>query len=292
MIRSMTGYGYYKYQDENVSMDVEIKTVNHRYCDIYIRMPKQLSCFEDKIRSLIMSRIHRGKVDVFLNWENLGEGVKKVILDKNLAVEYYNAMTQLSEELQLKDDITTSVLARFPEILRIEKKEENSERVWAILEQAVNEALNLLVAMREAEGEKLKESLVEMCNNIENYRLKIKEREPLVIAEYKERLSARIKELLDSDVVDESRLAMEVAIFADKCSINEELVRLRSHLDQFLDILSMDGPVGRKLDFLLQEMNREVNTIGAKSSDLDITKSVIELKSEIEKLREQIQNVE
>jgi len=292
MIRSMTGYGYYKYQDENVSMDVEIKTVNHRYCDIYIRMPRQLSCFEDKVRSLIMSRIYRGKVDVFLNWENLGEGVKKVILDRNLAVEYYNAMTKLGEELQLRDDISTSSLARFPEILRIEKKEENSEEVWNILEQAINEALNVLIAMREAEGEKLKSSLIELCNNIENYRLKIKEREPLVVAEYKEKLSARIKELMDSDIVDETRLAMEVAIFADKCSINEELVRLRSHLDQFLDILSMDGPVGRKLDFLLQEMNREVNTIGAKANDLDITRNVIELKSEIEKIREQIQNVE
>lgn len=292
MIRSMTGYGYYKYQDETVSMDVEIKTVNHRYCDIYIRMPKQLSCFEDKVRALIMSRIHRGKVDVFLNWENLGEEVKKVILDRNLAIEYYNAMTKLSEELQLRDDISTSSLARFPEILRIEKKEENSERVWMILEQAINEALNVLIAMREVEGEKLKASLVELCNNIENYRLKIKEREPLVIAEYKERLTARIKELMDSDVVDETRIAMEVAIFADKCSINEELVRLRSHLDQFLDILSMDGPVGRKLDFLLQEMNREVNTIGAKANDLDITRNVIELKSEIEKIREQVQNVE
>lgn len=292
MIRSMTGYGYYKYQDENVSMDVEIKTVNHRYCDIYIRMPRQLSCFEDKVRSLVMNRIGRGKVDVFLNWENLGEGVKKVILDKNLAIEYYNAMTQLGEELQLRDDISTSSLARFPEILRIEKKEENSEEIWAILEKAVNEALNVLIAMREAEGEKLKASLVEMCNNIENYRLRIMEREPLVIAEYKEKLSARIRELMESDVVDETRLAMEVAIFADKCSINEELVRLRSHLDQFLDILSMDGPVGRKLDFLLQEMNREVNTIGAKANDLDITRNVIEMKSEIEKIREQIQNVE
>lgn len=292
MIRSMTGYGYYKYQDELICMDVEIKTVNHRYCDIYIRMPRQLSCFEDKVRSLITNRIYRGKVDVFLNWENLGEGIKKVILDKNLAVEYYNAMCKLAEELQLRDDISSSSLARFPEILRIEKKEENTEEVWFILEKAVNEALNVLIAMREAEGEKLKTSLVEICNNIENYRLKIKEREPLVVAEYKEKLSARIKELMDSDFIDETRLAMEVAIFADKCSINEELVRLRSHIDQFLDILGMEGPIGRKLDFLLQEMNREVNTIGAKANDLDITRNVIELKSEIEKIREQIQNVE
>ncbi|NLM11053.1 MAG: YicC family protein [Clostridiaceae bacterium] len=292
MIRSMTGYGYYKYQDDLVCMDVEIKTVNHRYCDIYIRMPRQLSCFEDKVRSLIMNRIYRGKVDVFLNWENLGEGVKKVILDKNLALEYYNAMSKLAEELQLRDDISSLSLARFPEILRIEKKEENSEEVWSILEQAVNKALDVLIEMREAEGEKLKASLVDICNNIENYRLKIKEREPLVVDEYKEKLTARIQELMTGDVVDQSRLAMEVAIFADKCSIDEELVRLKSHIDQFMDILTMEGPVGRKLDFLLQEMNREVNTIGAKANDLNITKNVIELKSEIEKIREQIQNVE
>ncbi|NLX76105.1 MAG: YicC family protein [Clostridiaceae bacterium] len=292
MIRSMTGYGYYKYQDELVSMDVEIKTVNHRYCDVYIRMPRQLSCFEDKVRSLIMSRVFRGKVDVFINWENLGEGVKKVILDKNLALEYYNAMRELAEELQLRDDVSSLALARFPEILRIEKKEENSDEVWSVLEHAVNKALDLLIEMREAEGEKLKASLVEICKNIENYRLRIKEREPLVVAEYKEKLSGRIQELMTNDVVDQSRLAMEVAIFADKCSINEELVRLKSHIDQFLEIMNTEGPTGRKLDFLLQEMNREVNTIGAKANDLDITKNVIELKSEIEKIREQVQNVE
>ena len=292
MIRSMTGYGYYKYQDELVSMDVEIKTVNHRYCDVYIRMPRQLSCFEDKVRSLIMSRVFRGKVDVFINWENLGEGVKKAILDKHLALEYYNAMSELAEELQLRDDVSSLALARFPGILRIEKKEENSDEVWSVLEHAVNKALDLLIEMREAEGEKLKASLVEICKNIENYRLRIKEREPLVVAEYKEKLSGRIQELMTNDVVDQSRLAMEVAIFADKCSINEELVRLKSHIDQFLEIMNTEGPTGRKIDFLLQEMNREVNTIGAKANDLDITKNVIELKSEIEKIREQVQNVE
>jgi uncharacterized protein (TIGR00255 family) len=160
------------------------------------------------------------------------------------------------------------------------------------LEHAVNKALDLLIEMREAEGEKLKASLVEICKNIENYRLRIKEREPLVVAEYKEKLSGRIQELMTNDVVDQSRLAMEVAIFADKCSINEELVRLKSHIDQFLEIMNTEGPTGRKIDFLLQEMNREVNTIGAKANDLDITKNVIELKSEIEKIREQVQNVE
>lgn len=292
MIRSMTGYGHYKYQDEQIHMDVEIKTVNHRYCDVYIRMPRQLSCFEDKIRSLITSRVSRGKVDVFLNWENLGEGVKEVVLDEGLAREYYDAMSKLAQEFQLRDDISSSSLARFPEILKVEKKEENSETVWSIIEQVISGALDVLISMREAEGEKLRESLLEICENIESYRLKIEEREPFVVDEYKEKLSSRIRELVDNDTVDEMRLAMEVAIFADKCSINEELIRLRSHLDQFHDILTMNGPIGKKLDFLLQEMNREVNTIGSKANDLDITRNVVELKNEIEKIREQIQNIE
>ena len=226
MIRSMTGYGYYKYQDELVNMDVEIKTVNHRYCDVYIRMPRQLNCFEEKIRSLITSRIFRGKVDVFLNWENLGEGVKKVILDDNLAREYYNAVNRLAQDHKLRDDISALSFARFPEILKIENKDEISDNVWPILEQALNGALDALIQMRETEGKKLKESLFEICKKIENYRLKIKEREPSMVIEYKERLSNRIKELVEDSSIDEIRLAMEVAIFADKCSINEELVRL------------------------------------------------------------------
>lgn len=292
MIKSMTGYGHYEYQDEEVRMSIELKTVNHRYCDVYIRLPRQLSCFEDKIRSLITSRVSRGKVDVFLNWENIGEGTKEVVLDESLARAYYEAMGKLAGNLGLRDDISSSSLARFPEILHIEKKEEDGDTVWTILQKAVNEAIDTLIAMREAEGEKLKKSLLDICQSIGEYRLKILEHAPTVVSEYKEKLTARIHELMDNNTVDEMRLAMEVAIFADKCSINEELVRLKSHLDQFRDIVEIDGPIGKKLDFLLQEMNREVNTIGSKANSLAITKNVVELKSEIEKLREQIQNIE
>jgi uncharacterized protein (TIGR00255 family) len=292
MIRSMTGYGHYEYQNEEIRMSIEIKTVNHRYCDVYIRLPRQLSCFEDKVRSLVTGRVSRGKIDIFINWENIGEGKKEVILDEGLARAYYEAMSKIAQNLGLRDDISSSSLARFPEILRVEKKEEDSEAVWMILEKAVNEAVSTLLSMREAEGEKLKSSLLEICETIEGYRQKILARAPQVVIEYREKLSARIRELMDNNTIDEMRIAMEVAMFADKASINEELVRLRSHLDQFGQIINLDGPIGKKLDFLLQEMNREVNTIGSKANDLEITRNVVELKSEIEKLREQIQNIE
>lgn len=292
MLRSMTGYGYYEYQSEDIRMSVELKSVNHRYCDVFIRLPRQLSCFEENLRSLITNRISRGKLDVFINWENIGEGDKEVILDSNLARAYYESMSKLAEELGLREDISSSTLARFPEILRIEKKEGDSDETLAILQDAVNKAIDMLVQMRETEGEKLYKSLVEISRTAEEYIKKLADRAPFVTSEYKEKLSARIKELLDNNIVDESRLAMEVALFADKCSINEELTRLESHIEQFRDIMKMEGPVGKKLDFLVQEMNREVNTIGSKANDLKITKNVVELKSEIEKIREQIQNIE
>ncbi len=292
MIKSMTGYGHHEYQNEEVRMSIEIKTVNHRYCDVYIRLPRQLSCFEDKVRSLITSRVSRGKIDVFINWENIGEGKKEVILDEGLARAYYEAMGKIAQNLGLREDISSASLARFPEILRVEKKEEDNEAIWVVLEIAVNEAVNTLLTMREAEGEKLKNSLLDICEAIEEYRRRILARAPQVVSEYKEKLTARIRELMENNTIDEMRIAMEVAMFADKASINEELVRLRSHLDQFSQIINLDGPIGKKLDFLLQEMNREVNTIGSKANDLEITRNVVELKSEIEKIREQIQNIE
>lgn len=292
MLRSMTGYGYYEYQNEEVRMSVEIKTVNHRYCDVYLRMPRQLSCFEDKVRTLLTSRISRGKIDVFINWENIGDGAKEVILDEKLARAYYNAMGKLAENLGLREDVSLSYLARFPEILRIEKKEEDNDNAVIILQDSLNKAIDMLVGMRETEGEKLCNSLIETCQGIEKYRLKLIERAPHVVHEYKDKLSARIKELMDINIADEARIAIEVAMFADRCSINEELVRLKSHIEQFEEIIKADGPVGKRLDFLVQEMNREVNTIGSKANDLDITKTVVNLKSEIEKVREQIQNIE
>jgi uncharacterized protein (TIGR00255 family) len=202
------------------------------------------------------------------------------------------AIDRIAESLGLINDISLASLVRFPEILCVEKKEEDSEAVWPILENAVNKAMDTLISMRETEGRKLLKNLLEICDRIEEFREKILARAPQVVLDYKEKLSERIRELVDNNAVDEMRLAMEVAIFADKCDINEELVRLKSHVEQFRETFKSEGPVGRKLDFLVQEMNREVNTIGSKANDLEITKNVVELKTEIEKAREQIQNIE
>ncbi len=244
MLRSMTGYGYYEFQDEEIRISVEVKTVNHRYCDIYIRMPRQLTCFEDKVRTLITSRISRGKVDIFVNWENIGSGTKEVILDEELARAYYNAMSRLSENFGLREDISASSLVRFPEILRIEKKEEDSDMALEIIQSSVNKAIDMLLDMRGVEGEKLQSSLMHICKDIEMYREKLVERAPRVVKEYKGKLTARIQELMDNNTIDEARIAMEVAVFADKCSINEELVRLKSHVAQFRDIIKEDSPIG------------------------------------------------
>lgn len=292
MLKSMTGYGRCEYQDSNLRMTVELKSVNHRYCEVFIRMPRQLGSFEYRIRTLIMERISRGKIDVFLNWDNLSDQAKEVILDEGLAKAYYNALMKISAGLGLRDDISSSTLAKFPDILKVEKKDEDDEAIWAVIKTAVNDALDRLIIMREKEGEKLQKSLSDILCSIESHVSFLETREPVVVREYRDKLSARIQELMENNVVDETRLAMEVAIFADRCCITEELVRLKSHISQFRDIMNMNGAVGKKMDFLLQEMNREVNTIGSKSNDLEITKHVVELKSEIEKVREQIQNIE
>lgn len=292
MAKSMTGYGRYEYQDKDMSMTVELKSVNHRYCDVYIRMPRQLSCFEDRIRSLITGSVSRGKVDVFVNWEAHGEGAKEVILNEDLARAYFDAMAKLAGNLGLRDEISVSTLARFPEIMRVENKEEDEESIWSVMQGVVRSAVEKLVSMRETEGEKLRNSLLDICMKIESYLTQLEERAPMVVVEYKEKLLSRLEQLLESKPVDEMRIAMEVAVFADKCCIDEELVRLKSHVGQFRHIIKMDGPIGKKLDFLIQEMNREVNTIGSKANDLEITKLVVELKSEIEKVREQVQNIE
>lgn len=290
MIRSMTGFGYYEYSENDITVTIEIKTVNHRYFDIFLRMPKQISAFEDRVRAIISDRIQRGKVDVYITCDNKAEDATDVVLDERLAEAYSNALKALAARLGLRDDISVSTLARFPDILKVEKKEDD-DRVGGILEKAVEEAVSSLLEMREKEGEKLRESMVLNLNTVKAYLERIKEKAPMVVKEYKEKLEARIEELTGMSI-DPARLAVEVAIYADKCSIDEEIVRLGSHIDQMRDMLDKGSPVGKKLDFLIQEMNREVNTIGAKAADLDITRYVVELKSEIEKLREQVQNIE
>lgn len=291
MLRSMTGFGHYEYTENDITFNVEIRTVNHRYCDIFLRIPKQISSLEDRVRKLVNSRIQRGKVDIYIAYENKSAQFQQVLLDENLARAYCNALKKISDDLGLRDDISASSLARFPEILKVVQCEDDNV-VGDILEKAVNKALDNLLDMRTAEGEKLKESFLLNLSNIEAFTKNVEQKAPLVVKEYKEKLENRLSELIDIQKVDPARIATEVALFADKCSIDEELVRLNSHIIQMREMLDGGSPVGKKADFLIQEMNREVNTMGSKASDLEITKNVVELKNEIEKLREQIQNIE
>lgn len=292
MIRSMTGFGRGEYKGEGQEFLVEIKTVNHRYSDIYLKLPRQISFLEEKVRETVNKSIARGKIDVYVSYDEYGEDSKIVLLDEPLAKAYIKSVETLRDKFNLKDDISVSLIAKFPDILKVEKTEADEDKTWRGLKTALDNALDSLVRMREIEGEGLKNDILERASYIQQIVRSMEGRAPEVVKEYKQRLENRIKELLDQQVVDESRLAMEVAIFADRCSIDEELVRLNSHIKQLKETLCMEQPVGRKLDFLVQEMNREVNTIGSKSNDLEITKNVVEIKSEIEKIREQVQNIE
>ncbi len=292
MIKSMTGFGRGEYSQDGKEFTVEIKTVNHRYSDIFVKMPRQISFLEDRVRELVGRAISRGKTDVFITYSNYSEDSKYVVFDEGLAKAYVSAVEALRDKFGLADDISVSLVSRFPDVLRVEQAEEDEEQLWSMLKVAVDNAVASLVHMRSIEGEGLKKVLLERADHIETIIAEISKRAPEVPKEYKAKLCARIKELLDQQVVDENRIAVEVALFADRCSIDEELVRLASHFGQMRQILSMDQPAGRKLDFLVQEMNREINTIGSKANDLTITRLVVDIKSEIEKIREQIQNIE
>jgi len=246
---------------------------------------------EEQVRSLVNDRIHRGKIDVYINYDNKSSNDQEVILDESLAKAYYSALKKITDNLGLRDDITASTIARFPDIIKVEKKEDN-DYIAEILKKAVSVAIDEVIEMRTREGQKLKENLFDILDNIEKFIEKIEQKAPIVVEEYKEKLEQRLSELIDIQKVDPARIATEVALFADKCNIDEELTRLNSHISQMRDMLNAGSPVGKKADFLIQEMNREVNTIGSKANNLDITRNVVELKSEIEKLREQIQNIE
>jgi uncharacterized protein (TIGR00255 family) len=292
MIRSMTGYGRGEARVDGKEFLVEMKAVNHRYCDVFIKIYKQVSFLEDRVRELVNKSFSRGKIDVFITFEDYSDDSKNVLLDENLAQTYIKAAELLKDKYGLKDDITVSLISRFPDVLRVEKPEADEEKLWNVLKTALEAAVSNLISMRENEGEELKRCIEERLDQIEGYVEKIKERSPLVVKEYKAKLETRIKELLEHQTIDDNRLNVEVALFADRCSIDEELVRLGSHIIQTRQALKSSQPVGRKLDFMLQEMNREVNTIGSKANDLEIVKDVVELKSELEKIREQIQNIE
>ncbi|WP_027623402.1 YicC/YloC family endoribonuclease [Clostridium lundense] len=292
MIKSMTGFGRATFEDSSRSFIVEIKTVNHRYCDINIRMPKSLISFEDKIRATIQEKIARGKVDVFITLNTYDKKDVRTTLNESLAESYLSCLKGIKEKYNVIDDISVSLIARFPEVISLQQQEEDGEELWNSLSIPLRESIELLFNMREREGLKLQENIIDKCNKIKCIVDKIEERAYLVPINYKEKMNARIKELLDDNQIDENRIAMEIAVFADKACIDEELVRLNSHLIQMNETLNLSEPVGRKLDFIVQEMNREVNTIASKANDLEITNLALNIKNEIEKIREQIQNVE
>lgn len=292
MIKSMTGFGRATFQGKNRNFEVEIKTVNHRYLDINIRMPKSLLSLEENIRTLVSEKIKRGKVDIFITQNVLDREDVNAIFNKKLADSYVKCLNQIKESYDIKDDISVSLIAKFNDVISLEYKEEDLQAIWKDLCIPISEAIDVLVSMRLKEGEKLKEDIYTRCNHIKNMVDLVKERAPKVPLEYKEKLNLRLSELLDEYSIDEARLAMEVAIFADKACIDEEIVRLNSHINQMSETLKLNEPVGRKLDFIVQEMNRETNTIGSKANDLELCNLVLNIKSEIEKIREQIQNVE
>lgn len=292
MIKSMTGFGRGEAQDDTKKFTVEMKSVNHRFSEIVVRMPKFYSSLEDKIRKIIQQQVSRGRVDVFISYEEVGTKTKQVKVDKELALAYHNALRELEGTLNKQANQSLMDIARFPDVLKVEEDEEDLEKEWQVLKKAVEKAANQLVEMRGVEGAKLKKDLQERVETIGRINEEIKERSPKVVEEYKERLGSRIKELLGDVQIDETRLVNEVAFFADRCSITEETVRLQSHLDQIKESLNSHEAVGRKQDFLVQELYREINTIGSKANDMEIAAMVISAKSEIEKIREQVQNIE
>lgn len=292
MIYSMTGFGRGRFVNEDRSIAIEIKAVNHRFLDMTVKTPRTLSFVEDKIKAVVQDKIQRGKVDIFVTYTQYQKPGSKVNVDEKLAKEYAEALKKISTVLNLSDDVSATKIASFPEVLSVYEDDMEEELVWSQVKEALFQALDNFTNMRAVEGENLKNNLLGMAQNIENRMETVKEQAPKVPLEYKAKLEQRIANILQSDAVDPTRLAQEVAFFADKCSIDEEITRMGSHIGQMRDILNGGGSVGRKLDFLVQEMNREANTMGSKANNIILTNTVLEMKSEIEKIREQIQNLE
>lgn len=292
MIKSMTGFGRCEIAEADRKITVEMKSVNHRYLDVTIKMPKKLNFFEAAIRTELKNYMQRGKVDLFITYEDFTESNVCVKYNKELAAEYMQYFDRMAEDFSLDNDIRVSTLARFPEILTMEEQTVDEEQLWQLLDKALKGAAENFVETRIREGENLRNDLIAKLEGMLAHVDFITERSPEIIAEYREKLTKKVEELLSDKQVDESRLLMEVTIFADKVCVDEELVRLRSHITATRDALLAGGSIGRKLDFIAQEMNREANTILSKSSDLEISNRAIELKTEIEKVREQIQNIE
>lgn len=288
----MTGFGRSEVVNDQRKILVEIKAVNHRYCDMNVKLPKKLNYFEATIRAFLKDYIQRGKVDVFITYEDYTKSNVCVKYNKDIATEYVQYLKEISESFGLADDVKTSVLARFPEVFSLEEQTSDSDQIWEYLKEALEEASDMFVESRVKEGEHLKQDLIAKLDNMLTMVEFIERKSPEIITEYKDRLTEKVNELLNNTSIDDNRIAMEVTLFADKICVDEEIVRLKSHIGQTRNILTEGGSVGRKLDFIAQEMNREANTILSKSNSLEISDMGIDLKTEIEKVREQIQNIE
>ncbi len=292
MIKSMTGFGRCEVAENNRKFTVEMKAVNHRYLDVNVKLPKALNFFELPIRNELKNYMSRGKVDVFISYEDMSEKTSNVRYNKEVAEEYLTYLRQMAEDFDLGFDVRVSNLSKYPEVFTMEEVSMDEEELWKELKKALAGAAEQFVESRVVEGEKLKADLIGKLDNMLELVSKVEERSPQIIAEYRKKLEDKVRELLEDRIVDEGRLLTEVTIFADKSCVDEELVRLRSHIEKMKIDLSKDGSIGKNLDFLAQEMNREANTTLSKANDLEISNIAIELKVEIEKVREQIQNIE
>ena len=292
MVKSMTGYGRARQTLHGRDITVEVRSVNNRYLDCTVKVPRTYIFAEDAVKSRVQKAVSRGKVDVFITIDATGADETVVAVNEPLARGYYEALTKIRDMFSLEGELTAAVLAKFPDVLTVTKAEEDLESVAGDICAVLDEALEAYNAMRAVEGVKLCEDIAGRVTTIEPVVGKVAERSPQTVAAYREKLTARMQEVLQSTTIDESRILTEAAIFADKIAVDEETVRLRSHIAQLCTMLKSDQPVGRKLDFLIQEVNRECNTIGSKCNDLTIAQDVVNMKAEVEKIREQVQNIE
>lgn len=288
----MTGYGRNELIADGKKISCEIKSVNHRYSDYSVKVPRYYGFLEDGVRKFVSDYISRGKIDVYVSIENFGETDREILLDEGVAEEYIKALMLLRDKFGLRDDISVMSVSRYSDIFKVQKLEEDEEKLRNLVFEALKPAMEQFVGMREREGERILKDLSERVEYMRSLAKKIEGLSENTVVDYRNRLYEKIKEVLEDRTVDEARVLTEVAIFADKVAVNEELVRLESHFNEFYEIVGKNEPAGRKLDFLIQEINREINTTGSKANDIEISKLVVELKGETEKLREQVQNIE
>ncbi len=292
MIKSMTGYGRAEETVDSMNIVVEIKSVNHRYFEFFAKVPRVYGFLEEKLKAFINSLVSRGKIECYVSIECLEDSETQIVVNKALAEGYLNAVKTLAEDYSIDGTISAMTLSRYPDVLSVHKAADDEEKIWNAVKVVAKDAIDKFINMRQVEGEKLKADVLSRADYIIECVEFVEERSPQTVKEYNEKLKVRIQELIGDAAVDEQRLLNEAAIYADKIAVAEETVRLRSHISQLRTFLEADEAIGRKLDFLVQEINREANTIGSKAQDVEIAKRVISIKAEVEKIREQIQNIE